>query len=68
MLSEDDLLDYFDDLLEKFNPFKPSQPTKNVNNKQHCSYLGLIVIGRYPLASDFLTNRILDQQTKSVAG
>ena len=68
MLSEDDFLDYFDDLPGKFHPFKPSQTAKILNTKQNCSYLQLIVIGRYPLASDFLTNRILDQQTKSVAG
>ena len=68
MLSEDDFLDYFDDPPGKFNPCKPSQPAKKLNTKQHCSYLWLLVIGRYPLASDFLSNRILDQQAKSEAG
>ena len=75
LLFGDELLDFFDDLHSKFNPFKASQVAtkkKKKNAKWLPSNLGLHinkknVSERHPLVINFLMYSILDQQTKSVA-
>ena len=72
MLFGDELLDFFDDLHSKFNPFKANQVAKKKYAKWLPSHLGLHinkknVSERHPLVIDFLMYSILDQQTKSVA-
>ena len=72
LLFGDELLDFFDDLHSKFNPFKANQVAKKKYAKWLPSDLGLHinkknVSERHPLVIDFLMYSILDQQTKSVA-